>query len=93
VILVGGAIAVAHVFKAGQTESAALLGGLGGVGLGLFIIVIGLIFRLLGRLVVRETGGLEPNFLPWLGWCMIVVGCVGVLWCAMILLGLVAGVK
>jgi hypothetical protein len=92
VILVGGAIALAHLFKADQTESAAILGGLGGVGLGLFFVVFGLILRRLGRLA-RERGWLEPNFLPWLGWYMIVVGCVGALWSAMILLGLAAGAK
>ncbi len=96
VILVGGAIALAHMNKAGQTESAALLAGLGGVGIGLFLIVIGivigLVFRRSGRLA-RERGLPVPNSLRWFGWSMIVLGCVGALWSAMILLGLAAGVK
>jgi hypothetical protein len=96
VILVGGAIALAHRFKAGQTESAALLGGLFGVGIGLFLIVIGivmsLVFRRWGRLV-GDRGLPGPNSLRWGGWSMIVLGCVSALWSAMILLGMAAGVK
>jgi hypothetical protein len=93
VILVGGAIALAHLFKAGQTESAAILGGLGGVGLGLFFVLIGFVWRRVG-VALEKTELPGPAFLRWsLGWPMILIGGVAVLWSAMILIGLAAGVK
>jgi hypothetical protein len=92
VILVGGAIAAARLNKAGQTESAAVLGWLGGAGIGLFIFVVGLVLRRRGRRA-RERVLPGPSLLLLAGWYAIVLGGVWVLWSVMILVGLAAGVK
>jgi hypothetical protein len=93
VILVGGAIALAHWQRSGQTENAVIAAGLGGVGLGLFFAVIGLVFRRMARWLAREPGPPVSNAMSWVGWGMIGVGCLWALTEAMILLGVVAGVK